>query len=86
MTDAIIENGYIITMNPDREIIPRGSIAIDGQTIEAIGKTSDIQKEYHADKKIDASNHVIFPGFVCTHTHLFQILLRSIADDRNLFD
>ena len=86
MTDTIIENGYIITMNPAREIIPRGSIAIDGQTIEAIGKTSEIQKEYHADKKIDASNHVILPGFVCTHTHLFQILLRSIADDRNLFD
>ncbi|MHA1713807.1 MAG: amidohydrolase family protein [Candidatus Ranarchaeia archaeon] len=73
-------------MNQEREIIPHGSIAIKDGQIEAIGKTLDIKKNYHADLVINAEGKAVLPGFICTHTHLFQILLRSIADDMNLFD
>lgn len=87
MTDILIRDGTIVTMNSRREIIKEGSIAITGNRIEAVGKTSDVKKEHgNADKEIDAKGKYVFPGLVDTHTHLFQSLLKGLGDDRTLKD
>lgn len=85
MTDILIRGGTIVTMNGRREVIEEGSIAITGNEIEAVGKTSDVKKEHgDADKEIDAKGKYIFPGLVDTHTHLFQSLLKGLGDDKDL--
>lgn len=40
--------------------------------------------ESNADKIIDASDKILMPGFVNTHTHISMSLLRGIADDLEL--
>src|SRR5882757_5976937 len=50
-------------------IIPNGAVAIHQGHIVAVGPTPDLQSQYTADQTIDASGHVVLPGFVDPHTH-----------------
>jgi 5-methylthioadenosine/S-adenosylhomocysteine deaminase len=74
MSDILIKNGYILTMNGPP--IEKGCILIDGNMITSVGK-----EEQPADKVIDATGCVIMPGLVNTHTHIGMTLLRGYADD-----
>jgi len=51
-------------------IIKRGSIAISKGKIAAVGKTEDITSRFVGKEKFDASQKVVMPGFVDSHTHL----------------
>lgn len=52
-------------------IIENGAVVIEDGIIKAVGKTSDILKEYDETKYevIDATNKAVLPGFVDPHTH-----------------
>lgn len=52
------------------EIIEDGALAVQGETILAIGPTSAIRGTHTADVEIDAGGRVVMPGFVDPHTHL----------------
>jgi 5-methylthioadenosine/S-adenosylhomocysteine deaminase len=87
MVDILIKNAIIVTVNESKEVLFDGALAIKGDRIIAVGKTSDVEKEYaEVNRVIDAQGKVIFPGFINTHTHLFQTLLKGIGDDMGLGD
>ncbi|MGV8145543.1 MAG: imidazolonepropionase [Alkaliphilus sp.] len=52
-------------------IIKNGAVVIEDGIIKAVGKTSDILKEYDEVnyEVIDATNKAVLPGFVDPHTH-----------------
>ena len=81
----LIKNGYILTLNPKREIITEGSLYIEDNTIRDVGKTEDL-KSHKAELVIDAKNKVVMPGLIDTHIHLSQALIRGCADDVSLVD
>jgi cytosine/adenosine deaminase-related metal-dependent hydrolase len=80
----LFTNAIIITMNPARDIISDGAIAIDGNRIVAVDKTAALLPVYEDDEVIDVQRKLIIPGLVDTHVHLAQALLRSCADDMAL--
>ncbi|HID30580.1 MAG TPA: N-ethylammeline chlorohydrolase [Desulfobacterales bacterium] len=80
MADILVKDGYLITMDPERRVLKRGSVAIEGNEISAIGK--DVMES--ADTVIDAKGKVIMPGLINAHTHLSMTLLRGVADDMEL--
>lgn len=84
--DLLITGGTVITMDPERRIIDRGAVAIEGQRINAVGPAAEVETREAARRRIDASGKVVFPGLINTHTHLFQTLLKGPADDRQLED
>src|SRR5512143_2580651 len=47
------------------EIVPDGSVLIDGDSIKAVGT----DKSQPADRIIDASGKIVCPGFVDLHVH-----------------
>ena len=57
------------------------SIFVRGNCIEAIGPASDLPQR--ADVVIDARNHLVTPGLVNTHHHMFQSLTRAIPAVQN---
>lgn len=61
----------------------KGSIAISGGTILALGKKPEA---FHPEKVIEASGRLALPGLVNSHTHVSMSLLRNLADDRELMD
>lgn len=80
MSQILIKNGYVISMNGNREIFKNGSVLIEDDKIKAIGKVEP--SLINTDAEIyDAKGKIILPGFVNTHVHLSQQLGRGIADD-----
>jgi 5-methylthioadenosine/S-adenosylhomocysteine deaminase len=67
----IIENGYVL----QNSMVEKKNIRIEGNKITEIG--SNVK----GSDTIDASNHLIMPGLVNTHTHVAMTLLRGYADD-----
>jgi len=82
LADILIKDGYIITMDAQRRILGRGSVAIGGDKITAVGK--DVEER--ADTVIDARGKAVLPGLINAHTHLSMTLLRGIADDMPLME
>jgi len=68
-----------------REITGGGLFAIDG-IITHVGPTADLPDT--ADEVLDLRDHVVLPGLVNTHHHLYQTLTRAVpaAQDAPLFD
>jgi 5-methylthioadenosine/S-adenosylhomocysteine deaminase len=81
--DLIIENGTILTMDPQRRIIDSGSVAIRDGEISSIGP-SDSLKETDACERIDAQGGIVMPGLINTHTHAAMTIFRGFADDLHL--
>lgn len=46
-----------------------GALAIDGETIVAVGATQELRAAYAARQEVDASGCAVCPGFVDAHTH-----------------
>jgi len=83
----VIKDGKILTMDSERKIFEKGSIAIDGDKIIDIGKNKEILLKYNPKKEIDAKGMVVLPGFINSHTHAIHNLLRGgLSQDRNLYD
>ncbi|MCE2461905.1 MAG: amidohydrolase family protein, partial [Pseudomonadales bacterium] len=61
--DLVIRNGTVVDGAGNEPI--EGDIAIDGDTIAAVGQVSERGAE-----EIDAKGHVVTPGFIDLHTHL----------------
>jgi 5-methylthioadenosine/S-adenosylhomocysteine deaminase len=83
--DIVIENGIVITLNKENEIIFNGAVGIKESSIAAVGKTNEIDKA-GAAKVLNAKGGIIMPGFVNAHTHAAMTLFRGLADDLPLMD
>jgi 5-methylthioadenosine/S-adenosylhomocysteine deaminase len=84
--DLLITNGIIVTVDAERRVLERGSVAIDGATIAGVGPSDQIAKEFRGRTTIDASGRVVMPGLINTHTHAPMVLYRGLADDLALMD
>ncbi len=79
--DLVIDGGSIVTMDATRRIIRDGAVAIRGDRIVAVGKRQDVRGQYKAARVLDASHHVVFPGFVNAHIHFYHQMHRGMAPD-----
>lgn len=87
MVDLLIENGSVVTMDPNRTIINDGAVVIEDDTIRDVGPTDAMHDAYDPTSVIDATNKAVLPGFITTHAHISCILLRGGgATDRPLYD
>ena len=86
MSNTLYRNAdWIITMNDERERLRHADILVEGKEIKAIGK--DLKSQYPdvvIDKEIDATGMIITPGFVNTHHHTWQSLIRNIKATQGL--
>lgn len=77
----------LATMDATRREIHDGAIFVRDNVIEQVGITADLPPT--ADEVLDLQGrHVVIPGLVNTHHHLYQSLTRVIrpAQDVELFD
>jgi len=78
----LIKNArVVVTMDEQRREIDNGSIFARGNVIEQVGPTTELPQS--ADEVIDASGHVVIPGLVNTHHHMYQGLTRAIPAAQN---
>ena len=84
--DWIVTSQYIVTMDAQRRVIENGAVAINGNTIVAVGPRDEIEKRFTARNRLDRPNAALIPGLINTHTHAAMSLYRGIADDLTLQD
>jgi 5-methylthioadenosine/S-adenosylhomocysteine deaminase len=82
--DLIVHGGKFVTMDSARRVIEDGAAAIAGGKIVAVGTRAEVDAKYTANEVIDATNKVVIPGLVNTHTHVPMTLFRGLADDLDL--
>ena len=84
MSTLLAKNATVlVTMNDGREEIANGGLFIRDNVIEQVGPTAALPTA--ADEIIDLTDHVLLPGLVNTHHHLYQTLTRVMAQDADLF-
>ena len=70
---VLIKNGRVVTASEDYV----ADIYIEGETISLIGKDLDV----NADKTIDASGKIVFPGGIDPHVHLDMPFMGTYSAD-----
>ncbi len=86
MPTLLVKNAHIlVTMDADRREIPLAGIFVRDGWIEQVGPTRELPES--ADEILDLSGHIVMPGLINTHHHLYQTLTRAIpeAQDADLF-
>jgi 5-methylthioadenosine/S-adenosylhomocysteine deaminase len=80
--DILIKNGHVLTMEGiGVGFIENGAVAIKGNKIQAVGETTEIERNYKADRVIDATNKLIMPGLIDAHIHTGIAIFRGVAQD-----
>jgi 5-methylthioadenosine/S-adenosylhomocysteine deaminase len=79
--DLIITGGTVITMNDRNDVYPGGAIAVNADTIVAVGPQADILARFQPRKKLSYGDDIILPGLVNAHTHAAMTCFRGLADD-----
>jgi 5-methylthioadenosine/S-adenosylhomocysteine deaminase len=74
--DLLVRNAYVLTVDQDRHVYPRGAVAIAGRTIVAVGPERDVVARFRAAETIDAQGAVVHPGLVEGHVHVTQHVFR----------
>ena len=83
----LVKNAQVlVTMDETRREIRDGGLFIEGNRIVSVGPTSDLPQQ--ADEVLDLSGHLVIPGLVNTHHHMYQTLTRAIpaVQDCELFN
>jgi 5-methylthioadenosine/S-adenosylhomocysteine deaminase len=62
--------GDVVTMNPRREVLVGGTVAIAGDRIIDVGATTRLRAAWPGTREIDATDCVVVPGMVNAHQHL----------------
>jgi 5-methylthioadenosine/S-adenosylhomocysteine deaminase len=73
----IIRGGAVMSMDPNVGNFPKADVLIEGKKILAVGPN------LHAGgaTDIDARGRIVMPGFIDTHHHQFETVLRSFLAD-----
>lgn len=81
MKDLILKGGTVLTMNAAFDVVEGDLHIRDGRIVE-IG---DVETP-DSTEVIDVTGQLVIPGFVQTHIHVCQTLMRNCADDLVLID
>ena len=82
MTSLLIRNAHTIaTQNDAGDELHNASILLHDGLIASIGPAQDLPDT--ADEVIDARGHLVVPGLVNTHHHMYQSLTRAVPAVQN---
>ncbi len=93
MTLILTHADVLVTMDANRREIADGALVAEGPAIQWVGATADLPAAWRARiddgsaQVLDMRGHVVLPGLVNTHHHMYQSLTRTVpaAQDAELF-
>jgi len=85
MTNLLIENGAVLTMDEEHRIHNPGWVWVeDGHIGQLGGGQAPAYLRSQAGRVIEAAQMAVLPGLINGHTHLSQTFMRGLADDKPL--
>lgn len=91
-TKLHIRGGTVVSAGPDGvQILPDRTIVVEGGVIVAVQPSDSVPTPAESAPDfeiIDARDHIVIPGLINTHHHLYQSLTRALVPAQNakLFD
>jgi cytosine/adenosine deaminase-related metal-dependent hydrolase len=90
-TRHIFDTTIVTCVGDDPVVFENHSIVLEANVITQVGPTADLERELGKRddlERFDGSRHVVIPGLINTHHHLYQSLTRGLACVQNaeLFD
>jgi len=73
---VLLKGGIVLTLDRAIGDFEAADVLIEGAKIAAVGRNLKAEAQ-----TIDASNMIVMPGFVDTHHHQYETILRSILPD-----
>jgi cytosine/adenosine deaminase-related metal-dependent hydrolase len=77
MDRTLLKNGCVLTLDPAIGNFRQADVLIEGSRIAAVGSNLSAPDS----ETIDASSMIVMPGFIDTHRHIWEGILRNIAAD-----
>jgi 5-methylthioadenosine/S-adenosylhomocysteine deaminase len=77
---VLLRGGTVVTGDPKLGELRRGDLLIEGRKIAAVAPSLEAGDA----EVIDASGMIVMPGFVDSHRHTWQSLLRAVGTDWTL--
>src|ERR1700732_1217871 len=74
----VIRGGSVMSMDPHVGDFPQADVLIEGKKILAVGPNLHVGGDTTV---VDASGRIVMPGFIDTHHHQFETVLRSFLAD-----
>ena len=68
--DFLFTNAHVLTMDENLNQYNPGAIAVNGDSIVAVGPEFEISKEYSGKEIIDCGRRILMPGLINAHTHV----------------
>jgi cytosine/adenosine deaminase-related metal-dependent hydrolase len=85
MTVTLVKNIQLLaTFDDAKREIADGALVMTDKRITAVGTTRELEAT-PADRVLDLSGHVVMPGMVNIHHHMYQNLTRVMVQDDELF-
>jgi cytosine/adenosine deaminase-related metal-dependent hydrolase len=79
---TLIKGGHVLSMDPETGNFAVGDVLLEGSRIVKVAAAIEAPEA----AVIDATDHVVMPGFIDTHHHLFETALRSFLADAILIN
>jgi putative selenium metabolism protein SsnA len=85
----LLGNGVVVTAGVGAEpvastVIPDGAVVWQGERITAVGRETELRREYPKAGFLDASGGLIVPGFINLHHHFYSALARGLDPGASL--
>ena len=72
----LLKGGIVLSLDPQVGDFAKGDVLIEGKKILAVGRNLNA-----AVPVVDAAGMIVMPGFVDTHHHQYETILRGILAD-----
>jgi len=73
------ENGIVVTLGANNQVLWNGSVVTDGENIVAVGNVAEMKRRFPDADAMDCSGKIVLPGFICTHHHFYSTMARGMA-------
>lgn len=84
MPTLLVKNiSHLATFDDDKRELADAAIRVRDNVIEAVGSMAELG-ETPADEVLDLSGHIVMPGLVNIHHHMYQNLTRVMVQDDEL--
>lgn len=82
MSTLLVKNAHVlVTMDAQRREIAGGGLFIRDGFIEQVAPTAELPAT--ADEVLNLAGHIVLPGLINTHHHLYQTLTRAVPAAQN---
>ena len=77
---VLFRGGHVLTMDAELGDIFGGDVLVEGEEIAAVGRDLEVGDA----EVVDAAGSIVIPGFIDSHRHTWETVIRGVAPDVSL--